>query len=185
MLTHQTFSVVFCENIHPCQNCPTVTNRTVRWTLVCVRFYKRFLPDSPCLAERSHGDRWDCTECASASESYPEKHNITGETWRNGRLKTTKHEAVYGIRSYPLFHDIISMVGHFLHDAEGSCMDSKDNILAFLSILGINDRPGACRLLSNLVCLYNPQSLLGGSLDNLEKSTKVSVYRNCRTKTNG
>lgn len=64
-------------------------------------------------------------------------------------------------------------------------MDSKDNILAFLSILGINDRPGACRLLSNLVCLYNPQSLLGGSLDNLEKSTKVSVYRNCRTKTNG
>lgn len=40
------------------------------------------------------------------------------------------------------------------------------------------------RLLSNLVCLYNLQSLLGGSSDNLEKSTEVSVYRNCRTKTN-
>lgn len=29
--------------------------------------------------------------------------------------------------------------------------------------------------LSNLVCLYNPQSPLGGSSDNLEKSKEVSV----------
>lgn len=127
--------------------------QTVRWTLVCVSFTKRFRPDSPCPAERSHGDRWDCTECASASESYPEKHNIAWETWRNGRLKTTKHEALYGIRSYPLFHDIISMVGHFLHDAEGSCMDSKDKILAFLSMLDTNDRP-VCVVFCLTLCVF-------------------------------
>lgn len=46
------------------------------------RIYKtwqRFC-DLPCPAERSHGDRWDCTESASASESYPEtQQDLRGE----------------------------------------------------------------------------------------------------------
>lgn len=67
--------------------------------------------------------------------------------------KDDKHEALYGIRSYPLFHDIISMVGHFLHDAEGSCMDSKDKKLAFLSMLGTNDRP-VCVVFCLTLCVF-------------------------------
>lgn len=30
-----------------------------------------------------------------------------------------------GIRSYPLFHDVVSVVRHFFYDAEGSCVDRK------------------------------------------------------------
>lgn len=72
-----------------------------------------------------------------------------------------------GIRSHPLLHDIIRMVGHFLHDAEGGCVGGKDEILVCLARCGTQD--WFVVLLSYLVCLYNPQSVLGGSSDNLEK----------------
>lgn len=49
-----------------------------------------------------------------------QKHE-TGEE----KLQQNKHEARYGISSYPLLHDVVGMVSHFFHYAEGRCTDSK------------------------------------------------------------
>ncbi len=94
--------------------------------------------DLPCPAERSRGAHWGCTESASASESYPKTQHRRGE--EKHEAKQTNLKALDGIRSYPLFHDIISMVGHFFHYAEGSCMDRKDKTYMFM--YSPDDPPG-------------------------------------------
>lgn len=129
------------ERIHSCVK----FNRAMNFGLGGILHkssWQRFC-DLPSPAERSHGDHWDCTESASASESYPEKNNIIREVRRHTRLKPTELKALCGIRSHPLFHNVIGMVGHFFHYAEGSCMDSKDKTLVFLSMYSTNDRPNA------------------------------------------
>lgn len=37
---------------------------------------------------------------------------------------------------YPLFHDVVSVVGHLLHDAEGGCVDGKDKSFSTYDRLG-------------------------------------------------
>lgn len=73
-----------------------------------------------------------------------------------------------GIRSYPLFHDVVSVVGHFFYDAEGSCMDRKSLNDHFSSLCNTTHNHWTLSL-SNLGCLCSPQSLLEGSSNNLKR----------------
>lgn len=52
------------------------------------------------------------------------KHNITYKWWGDALgLRRKKQQLENEIGSYPLLHDIISMVGYLLHDAEGSYVE--------------------------------------------------------------
>jgi len=131
--------------------------------------------DSPCPAERSHGGRWVRTECAWASESYPVKHPRREE--RDTREAEVDTTIKGGLRSHPLFHDVIGVVGHFFHDAQGSCTESGDTTL----VCGANGHPGGhwtweCCPWSDLGCLYSPQSPLEGSSDSLEKKLQFIFF---------
>lgn len=82
-------------------------------------------PGSPCRVERSHGDHWGRTESASASGSYPESRK---ERWAKkcGQRRLT---AWLWMKPHPLFHDVVSMVGYFLHDTESSWMHRRKQVI--------------------------------------------------------
>lgn len=123
--------------------------------------------DSPCLAEQSHDGRWGYTVCASASGSYPETQHHVGEVRRHSKQNKNYEKG----NSYPLLHDIVSVVGHFFHDAEGSYMEKANEFLS-VHVTDNNHNRGV----SDLVCLCNLLILLEGSSDNLEniKASKTS-----------
>lgn len=81
--------------------------------------------DLPCPAGQSRGGHWDCTVCASASESYPGKQHESRDRWDRGKTTAERLKALDGIRSHPLFHDVVCVVGHFLHYTEGSCVERE------------------------------------------------------------
>lgn len=74
-----------------------------------------------------------------------------------------------GIRSYPLFHDVVSVVRHFFYDAEGSCVDRTRLNDHFSSLCHTTHNHWTLSL-SDLGCLCSPQSLLEGSSNNLKIS---------------
>lgn len=76
-------------------------------------------------------------------------------------------------QSHPLFHDVVGVVGHFLHDAESSCFRRRGEVKRFVLMTNItHNNVESLGWWIYLVCPYNPPSLLEGSSDNLEKNKR-------------
>lgn len=54
---------------------------------------------------------------------------LRNKVWQHGtsarRKDATRRRPNCGIRPHPLFHDVVGVVGHLLHDAEGRCVDRR------------------------------------------------------------
>lgn len=104
------------------------------------------------------------------------EHSIVSKVRRDSR-PPKKQQIKNEIGSHPLLHDIVGVVGHLFHDAEGSYPEKRKQI-NFLCVHFTDIKHN--RALSDLVCLCSLLSLLEGSSDNLETSFKLFFAKKCR-----
>lgn len=67
-----------------------------------------------------HGSQWGGTAPGSVSGSYPEKFEEKAQV----DLSNINDKQSWWLRvgTYPLFHDVIGMIGHLLHYCQGVCV---------------------------------------------------------------